>query len=598
MLTLKELELTNFRSWKHLHLTDLDNKGLLLIQGSNGSGKSSIRQGFEYLILDKTSDSLSVDELPRDKKKECTLRCVIHKDDDIIEITKYRNHKKNGNKTILSINGNDDLTSTDRRVTQRNIEDVLEIRDNAVFISTIFSANSPSFPEVKDSDRKQIIYDALDLFKYNKYRDMATSKKDEVATLIQKSNNKEENLSERIASTAIEVDHLKTKRDRFKEDVRARIAKLLSEKDEFVIVSTDKLQKEFDDLQGSMIEFDQSKYSDKVEEYNEKLESKHKLNYTIDEIERDIDKVKSGTCPIFKDECDRLVQRSESVRNELTPKLHKFNNKLKSLEKKIDSIAEEIDTMDKDKEHNEEIRGKMSDINYRIEMIDNDNKHVEKNRKRIDDQIEAVSKEENPYIELISDKQEKIDKMMKEKEELVVKREELINKQQYYDFWKEGFSKAGIPSLKSDGLLEEIEDITNSYLSRIGDKMFVEISAQSELKSKDVREKISYSIHHPEKSITDFQSYSSGEQQRVKIADIFSFFDLIGKFNIMILDEVLERSLDSIGLEGVIDLLLMKVQDDNVGTIAVISHNDKIKDKFNNVLHVIKKNGISTLKEG
>ena len=65
----------------------------------------------------------------------------------------------------------------------------------------------------------------------------------------------------------------------------------------------------------------------------------------------------------------------------------------------------------------------------------------------------------------------------------------------------------------------------------------------------------------------------------------------------MILDEVLERSLDSIGLEGVIDLLTTKIHASNVGTIAVISHNDKIKDKFDNVLHVVKKHGISTIKE-
>ena len=82
MLALKELEFTNFKSWQKLHLTDLDRKGLFLIQGKNGCGKSSIRQGFEYLILDRTSDDLSVDELPRNKTEECTLRCIIQKGGD------------------------------------------------------------------------------------------------------------------------------------------------------------------------------------------------------------------------------------------------------------------------------------------------------------------------------------------------------------------------------------------------------------------------------------------------------------------------------------------------------------------------------------
>ena len=105
MLELLEIELTNFRSWEYLHLTDLNSKGLTLISGMNGSGKSSVRQAIEYILIDSTSDNIPVSDLPRNQDTECTLTGVIKRDNDIIKIIKYRNHKKHGNSIILDING-------------------------------------------------------------------------------------------------------------------------------------------------------------------------------------------------------------------------------------------------------------------------------------------------------------------------------------------------------------------------------------------------------------------------------------------------------------------------------------------------------------
>jgi DNA repair exonuclease SbcCD ATPase subunit len=88
MVKLKELHLTNFRSWKELHLTGIDNLGLVLIQGTNGSGKSSIRHAIEYLLTDDISDEIPLDELSNDGAGNCKIVGVFQKENDVITITK------------------------------------------------------------------------------------------------------------------------------------------------------------------------------------------------------------------------------------------------------------------------------------------------------------------------------------------------------------------------------------------------------------------------------------------------------------------------------------------------------------------------------
>jgi DNA repair exonuclease SbcCD ATPase subunit len=72
---------------------------------------------------------------------------------------------------------------------------------------------------------------------------------------------------------------------------------------------------------------------------------------------------------------------------------------------------------------------------------------------------------------------------------------------------------------------------------------------------------------------------------------MFAFNNLLGRFDFMVLDEVLELSLDTAGKEDVITLLKNKAKD--TGTILCISHDSTIKDSFNSVLSVKLENEIS-----
>jgi ABC-type lipoprotein export system ATPase subunit len=123
--------------------------------------------------------------------------------------------------------------------------------------------------------------------------------------------------------------------------------------------------------------------------------------------------------------------------------------------------------------------------------------------------------------------------------------------------------------------------------------MYVEIDSQGVTKAGEVREKVEYLVHHPSKTITDYHSYSGGERQRVRIADMMAFQALLGKFDFMIMDEVLELSLDSSGKDNIINLLRSRVGD--ISSLFVVSHDSEIKDSFGSVLNIKKKDGVSNV---
>ena len=125
--------------------------------------------------------------------------------------------------------------------------------------------------------------------------------------------------------------------------------------------------------------------------------------------------------------------------------------------------------------------------------------------------------------------------------------------------------------------------------------MYITISSQKENKNKSMSEKIDVQIHHPDKTITSVGAYSAGQRQRVKIANLFALHHLISNLDFMILDESLEGSLDQEGKESIIELLKKQVTD--VNTILVISHDDTVKNSFDNIIDIGMENGVSYIKE-
>jgi len=567
---------------------------------SNGfiNHNSSIRQAIEYLLLDTISDGYKVEDIPFNKKGDCELYCKILNGGDVVEITKYRDHKQFGNKIILSINENTDLTSTDRRVTQKEIEKLLGITNNEVFISTIFTTTSPSFPAAKDSERKDVLYNARNLNKYKEYQDKAKAKVSEVESSLQDNSVELKYLEVELRNTSKYIDALQEKISSFDQEKKVRVAKKIIERNQNADKDTYVLEQEIKELN----EINLDSQIDNISKYNHIIQElqneKNKVDLELKLNQKELLKIKDGVCPIIGTKCNTLIEEKDKIESKAIPYSFILTEKALKLTNQIEKNQEHLKEYKKIDLQNEQLRNKLIDLKNRLKSVNDYNLSIDKIKAKYDKDIEEITKETNPYIELQESEQKKIgvlNSSIEETKKTIKEREELLK---YYKFWVRGFGKEGIPNLKMEAFLEQIEQETNLILSDIADRLFVKIESQSALSSGEVRERISYDVVSTDKNITDYASYSGGQKQRVKVADISAFNKLLGKFNFIILDEVLELSLDEKGKGQILELLKRKYLSGEIQTIFVISHDTQIKDHFDKIINIGIKDGVSYIKGG
>jgi energy-coupling factor transporter ATP-binding protein EcfA2 len=95
-----------------------------------------------------------------------------------------------------------------------------------------------------------------------------------------------------------------------------------------------------------------------------------------------------------------------------------------------------------------------------------------------------------------------------------------------------------------------------------------------------------------------YMNFSEGEKLRIDLSLLLAWRD-IAKMknsvhcNLLILDEVFDSSLDSVGMDELMKLLKMVSKESNV---YVISHKaDQLVDKFSNIITFEKKNNFSKI---
>lgn len=590
MINVLELHLQNFRSWKELHLTGLNELGLCSIQGDNGSGKSSIRQAIEYLLTDTISDNIDLSEIPFNKDTQATMSCILNKDGKKIVITKVRDNKRPANNTIeVKVDGDSSLTTTSRKETQKNIEMLLGINKDVLTTSMIFSQYAKSFPEAKESERKAILYDALNLHKYNSYLDVVDKK---LSTLVLE--DKKLGVSEipyfekQIAEYEDEVRVLQKRESYFHTEIEKKIEAFQEE-----AISITSLLIDVPEPIDNSIEKEATRTASKLlmDEYKDLPDQLERISKELVLNKQKLDSAKNSTCPILKCVCSLLEENTEKIKAEVIPlqkPLQATYDELREIQTNNYAKLTELNKLYSTLEAAERIRAD------EIKSINQERERTFKRLEQIEQEIKKLKAvDTNPYTQLIVEKKKKIRELRIDLELAKEKLKKIEEEEMYLTFWHKGFHKSGIPNMKVEGFLSSLEELTNKYLSSISDRMFVEITSQRDLKSGGVKEEISYKVYNPDKSITDYFSYSGGEKQRVKIANILAFSDLLGQMDIIILDEVLELSLDEDGKSYVIDMLREKAN--NIGTIFVVTHSSQIQDKLDNIIRVKKEDGVSSI---
>lgn len=567
MIVFKKIEFKNFLSYgNNITTLNLNRGSNTLIVGKNGSGKSSVitdtltfaLYGKPYRKINKSGIVNSVN------KKNCLVTVSFDKNGSNYVVT------RGISPNIFEIYKDGDLINQNASsIDYQKVleEEILQMNYNAFVQTIIVGKKYIPFMQLNTPDRRSLIEELFDINYFSEMNANIKSKvklnKERINELGYKiENNKKLIENERVNLNILENQDKelieKNRKDINNYEERIKEDKLMCEK----IIKAYKLCDE------KII--DTKDCEDKIKKI---LLYENQLDNELNNLIKDKKFYENNdVCSVCKQKIEEnfkkkiLLEDSENISiKELSIK--KLNSKKIELEDKLRSINESNKKInDKKIELNKEHSRYLSEISNFSDLI----KKLEFDIKNLENSNEI--------------KENKIRNIKKLEDELKDFEHEFNNKcslQNYYDVI--------LNILKDDGLktylikmflplinntLEKYMDIFNFNCSFTLDEQFNEV-----IKSR-FRDKFTY------------YNFSEGEKQRIDFALLFVFRDIAKSrnsvnTNLLILDEVLDGSLDEDGINGFLHILRTIESDKDVFIIS--HHSEKYYDLFPNIIEVDKK---------
>lgn len=427
------------------------------------------------------------------------------------------------------------------------------------------SANYTPFMTLKAADRRSFIEDLLDI---QIFSTMNILLKEKISV------NKTQ-----IIEIESDIKHIQSSLDLIKkheEDLRKNTDDLVKQKQDQIFESLDKIEDINQEIKG--IEHDVEGHKIVSERWRgsiSKLEEANlvqtKLDTKIKKYQKEIqfycDSDVCSTCQqeISQDFRSTRISTAEKTKQTALSNRDKLSAIITQLKEETQNYQKSITEISNKNHQIQTLNTKISGIQTYIQSLQSD---ITKLQKTTDTKI-------------TNNKQDYIDKLS----HTVSKKDDLLREREIYTissiFLKDGGIKAQI--------IKQYIPIMNQWINKyLTDMEFFCQFTMNEEFEEDIK-----SMYKDEFS---FESFSEGEKMRLNLAILFTWRELArlrnsASTNLLILDEVMDSSLDSYGTDEFIKIIHQLAGHNN---IFIISHKtDQILEKFNKIIHFEKTKNFS-----
>jgi DNA repair exonuclease SbcCD ATPase subunit len=184
---------------------------------------------------------------------------------------------------------------------------------------------------------------------------------------------------------------------------------------------------------------------------------------------------------------------------------------------------------------------------------------------------------------------EELKKLKAELSKQIEIQKELLSTKHYYDYAATLLKDNGIKTKIIRQYLPIINKLVNKYLKAM--EFFVNFS---------LNESFEETIKSRHRDEFAYENFSEGEKMRIDLALLFTWRQIAKlknstNTNLLILDEVFDSSLDSVGTD---EFLKLMGELGNETNVFVISHKgDQLFDKFHSIIRFAKKNNFSRMEK-
>ena len=569
MIFFKKIRWKNFLSTGNTFTEiDLIKADTTLIVGENGAGKSTLLDALSFVLYNK----------PFRKVNKSQLMNSINKRDVVVEIEfeigssmyKIVRGLKPG---IFEVYRNNSLLNQDAAA--RDYQSVLEKQilklNHKSFCQVVVlgSASFVPFMELPTGQRREVIEDLLDIQIFSIMNSLLKEKVGLNGEALMKTDYEHDLTSEKIF---MQQQH----QEAMQKNTTEQIEKLKSDLSEYTV--------KIDAEKNAIAELEEKigELNDEIGDQDQVNKKQKKLQILEGQLADKVAKLKGeieffnahDNCPTCKQGIDdtfkcETVDSKQSQLEEIAGGIEQLREEILNIQQRIQvisSISSEITSLNIEKiTHSNSISGLLAQC------------------KRAAGDIELLHKKTEEYV-TNDDKMRELEESL---QTLVDKKAELLRDKEALSIASRVLRDDGIKAKIIKQYVPVINKLINKYLSAMDFFVNFEMDENFEEKIKSrFRDEFSYA------------SFSEGEKMRINLAILFTWRAIAklrnsASTNVLIMDEVLDGSLDSNGTDEFLKIIGNLTQDTNT---FIISHKvDQMVDKFSNVIKFEKKNNFSRI---
>ena len=557
MIEFKTVRYKNFLSTGQQFIeVPLNTGGTTLIIGDNGSGKSTMLDALCFGLFNRPFRDIKKDQIVNSiNEKDCLVEIELQ-----IGSNKYT-IKRGIKPAIFEIWCNDKMLNQDAasKDYQKHLEDNILRLNFRSFTQVVILGSSSFVPfmRLRARHRRQVVEEILDIEIFSRMNLLLREKnkaKDEEIRSAEFSVNL---FNEKISDQDKHIQDLQYRNKQSIESKEAQIEKEEAGKKQYQEDIKD-LEKEITVLRDKILdETDVKNKHMKFHQLEAKLESNCNKHKTMLKFFEDNDE-----CPTCKQTIDETFK----------------NNEIEEKKKKIDEIETGMSQMAKDIV---KIEARMKTINDTAVAIREKEMLIERYKTSIENVDRYIRSVRNEVDDLRDEKESTgeakgvLKQLNESHKEAELNKVKLKDDKLYLDTARELMTDTGIKTKIIKQYLPIMNQLINKHLQRLD--FYVNFTLDDEFNE---------TIKSRFRDAFQYNSFSEGEKLRIDLSILFTWREIAKiknstNTNLLILDEVLDSSLDSSGTEEFMKIINSLAKEN----VFVISHKgDILIDKFTQVI--------------
>jgi DNA repair exonuclease SbcCD ATPase subunit len=571
MINFTSVRFKNFGSFGNYFTTiDFTGNPMTLVSGSNGHGKSyALLDSITFTLFGKPFRKINIPQLVNTiNNKDCVTEVNFNIGSDNYKVIRGLKPKK------FEIYKNDELLKQNAKSKdyQKLLEEQILKMNYKSFtqIVTLGSSSFIPFMQLSAIDRRQVIEDILDINIFSTMNMIIKAKLSMVKDNLSNHDKKIEIIKEKLKIQKENIFTLSKKRNEniqneYKKinEIQERIKQLLSD-----VENLKKTTQTLDENKNKKIKL--STTSQKYQELiNQLIRKKKEISDNLTFFNETV------SCPTCKQDLSEDLK--ESNVNILTNKTNEIESGLVELKESYSNIKTDILTVDKNIQQIEEVILK---INEKTNSIDAAHKYMESLKFNMNNQ--------DSFDESIMDAENKQCEYNNELKLITEKYSDIKENKHTLDILSMLLKDSGIKAKIIKNYLPVMNEIINKYLNQMN--FFVSFTLDDEFNEE---------IKSRHRDTFSYMNFSEGEKSRIDLAILLAWREIAklknsAHCNLLILDEIFDSSLDSVGVDDLMKVL--RILSDNNNIFVITHKSDQLSDRFNKTIFFKKKNNFSRIK--